>query len=393
MALLAAGVAFAQAIVGVRVLTRLIGTAGGKRIVTVPRAPSYDGTVSAIVPVLNERARLAPCLDGLISQGPELREIVVVDGGSQDGTQELVAGYRQRDARVRLVDASPVPEDWNGKAWGLAFGAKQVDAAASWLLTVDADVRPEAPLVPSLLTHADLNGLRVLSVATEQELASGGMALVHPALLTTLVYRFGIPGHATRQPRAVQANGQCMLVRRDLLERVGGFAAVRGSICEDVTLARLLAADGWAVGFYEGDGLVSTRMYESGWETFANWPRSLPLRDHLAGRSALVGLAEVTLAQALPLAVVAAILAGQGKPHPHRASDARCLSGLFAVNAILLAVRLGVLAGTARAYRQPSPLYWFSPLFDLPAIVQLWRSALAREHRWRGRTIVTGGAA
>ena len=75
-----------------------------------------------VVPVLNERNRLSSCLDGLIAQGEEVAEIVVVDGGSNDGTQQLVCTYAQSDPRVRLVDASPIPSTWNGKAWGLQVG-------------------------------------------------------------------------------------------------------------------------------------------------------------------------------------------------------------------------------------------------------------------------------
>ena len=100
-----------QLLLGVRVLARLVRTTGGERIAAVDQARPGDGAVSAIVPVLNERARLAPCLEGLIAQGPELREIVVVDGGSHDGTQDLVAVYRERDSRLRLIDARPIPRE------------------------------------------------------------------------------------------------------------------------------------------------------------------------------------------------------------------------------------------------------------------------------------------
>jgi hypothetical protein len=61
------------------------------------------------------------------------------------------------------------------------------------------------------------------------------------------------------------------------------------------------------------------------------------------------------------------------------------------VNVLLLVTRLGVLAGTARAYSSVPLAYWFSPLLDVPATIQLWRSALAREHRWRGQLMVAGG--
>ena len=64
---------------------------------------------------------------------------------------------------------------------------------------------------------------------------------------------------------------------------------------------------------------------------------------------------------------------------------------LLAVNVGLLAMRLGTLVGIARAYHPLPPTFWLSPLLDLPAAVQLWRCALTRRHRWRGRLVVSGG--
>ncbi len=51
-------------------------------------------------------------------------------------------------------------------------------------------------------------------------------------------------------------------------------------------------------------------------------------------------------------------------------------------------MRLGVLAGTRRAYVRPPLWYWLSPLADLPAVALLIASALRRTHTWRGRTLV-----
>src|SRR5438046_10670653 len=108
----------AQMLLGIRVIWRMIRTTGGERIIPVERnegmvakvarSSSKDEQVSIIVPVLNERMRLAPCLDGLIAQGEEVAEIIVVDGGSDDGTQELVSTYFRRVSRVCLVDSNPL---------------------------------------------------------------------------------------------------------------------------------------------------------------------------------------------------------------------------------------------------------------------------------------------
>ncbi len=134
-------IAIAQALLGTRVIWRLIRTMGGERIYPVERNPgtnlaaartshhfalaapsSKHEKVSVIVPVLNESTRLEPCLDGLVAQGEEVAEIRVVDGGSDDGTQELVSRHIRDNDRIYLVDASPIPPGWNGKAWGLQVG-------------------------------------------------------------------------------------------------------------------------------------------------------------------------------------------------------------------------------------------------------------------------------
>ena len=55
------------------------------------------------------------------------------------------------------------------------------------------------------------------------------------------------------------------------------------------------------------------------------------------------------------------------------------------LNLVLLAVRLGMLVGMARAYPSRPWTYWLSPVLDLPAALALWRSALGQRHVWRGR--------
>src|SRR5688500_5170703 len=128
-----------QIILAIGVILRLVRTAGGARIELASVCRSER--VSIILPDLNEAGRIKPCLDCLICQFEAVAEILVVDGGSTDGTQSIVEGYRVRDARVRLIDASPVPYDWTGKAWGLYLGLKNTDSHSQWILCIDADVR------------------------------------------------------------------------------------------------------------------------------------------------------------------------------------------------------------------------------------------------------------
>lgn len=382
----------AQALLAIPVIWRMIRTAGGERIepaegtvgatfaTTRPSSPPEPERVSVIVPVLNERNRLSPCLEGLIAQGEEVVEIVVVDGGSHDGTQELVCTYSKSDSRVRLVDASPIPATWNGKAWGLQVGLHSVSLNSRWILTIDADVRPKTLLARSLLIQAKRTGLVALSIATLQEIEGIGEGLLHPSLLTTLVYRFGMPGKIMRKVSEVQANGQCFLFRCDVLEACGGFEETRHSVCEDITIARALVASGYPIGFYEAGDLVSVNMYEHWRDSWHNWTRSLPMRDQYSGISTVISLLEVALVQALPLPLLLLLAVTRVRSR-----------WPGALNGILLVMRIGVLFGTARAYRRRPWSYWLSPLCDLPVTVQLLRSAIKRWHVWRGRVFIRGG--
>lgn len=401
--LLLALLAVLQAALGLRVALRLLRTGLAARPVepTGPVAGAV-GSVAILIPTLNEERRLGACLDGLIGQGPEVTGILVIDGGSTDETVGLARRYAALDPRVRVIDASPVPADWNGKAWNLQRGLDTLDPGVRWVLTIDADVRPRPGLAAAFLAHATATDMAALSGATRQRLSGAAEGLLHPSLLTSLVYRYGIPGGATSDPAEVQANGQCMLIRRDALATIRGFRGGQRSLCEDVTVARLLAAGGHRVGFAETRDLVEVEMYEGVRETWANWPRSLTMLDRSSGRSVAVRLAEVVFTQGLPLLITVAggiagrrsrhrfPTGGRSAAHPGPAGEDRAVALLMAVNRSLLGLRVGVLIGMARAYRRPPPTYWLSPLLDPAVAARLVQSALTRTHTWRGRTITRG---
>nr|HET6903720.1 glycosyltransferase family 2 protein [Ktedonobacteraceae bacterium] len=376
---LLAPLAIVQTMLSVRVIWRMLRSSRGERIQSAKPA-TEKARVSIIVPVLNERNRLSPCLAGLVTQGTEVVEILVVDGGSTDETQQLVCTFAERDTRVRLIDASPVPDAWNGKAWGLEVGLSSSNHDSDWILTMDADVRPTAPLTNALLAQAERAKLAALSVATLQEIEGVGEGIVHPSMLTTLVYRFGIPGNVYHSVREVQANGQCFLFSRDALEACNGFLGTHNSICEDITMARSLVAAGYPVGFYEAGELISVKMYDDWRDTWRNWSRSLPMHDRFSDLHTLLGWLEVMLVQALPLPLFLFLVATRSR---HR--------WLVLPESILAAMRIGVLVGTARAYRSRPWSYWLSPLCDLPVAVELGRNALKRRHTWRGRVLIRGG--
>jgi dolichol-phosphate mannosyltransferase len=211
----------------------------------------------------------------------------------------------------------------------------------------------------------------MLTVAGRFDCPTPGATWLHPAMLTTLVYRFGPPGGTTRPDRLL-ANGQCMVFHRGRLLVAGGLTAVRHHLVEDVALARHLAGAGHRVVMVDGSDLLTVRMYESLAETWSGWGRSLALPGVEPARRQIGEVAVLAFTQAAPLLRVLV-----------RRADA--------LDAIALALRVGTLGGTAKAYRRRGPTYWLSPLADAPAVARVAWGSMRPSTRWRGRDFATTG--
>jgi dolichol-phosphate mannosyltransferase len=348
-------------------LTRIV--AGGIAVSRLAKAataaePVHPATtthqsISVIIPARDEAERIGPVLAAMVG-APGVHEVLVVDDQSADATAAIA-----RAAGATVVAGAPLRDGWAGKAWALQQGIEA--ATGDWVVTLDADTNPDRRLPTALVSRALSDQLELPTVGGRFDCPTAGSRWLHPAMLTTLVYRFGPPGIATAPDRAM-ANGQCMAFPRvSFLER-GGMAAVSGEVVEDIALARAMAADGARVAFLDAGAMLEVRMFESLEDTWRGWGRSLALPGVEPRNRQLVDLVVVALAQALPLP--------------------RLLTGRAdIIDAALLALRLGTLAGTRSAYSKPDAAYWLSPLADVPAVVAIAKGIARRgTQTWRGRT-------
>lgn len=355
--------ALAWASRGARIAAGLVAISRLAKAATAapPLAPSADdiGAVSVVIPARDEAGRIGPLLDA-IAGAPGVAEVVVVDDQSSDATAQIAA-----DAGARVLSGTTLPDGWAGKAWALQQGIEA--ATTEWVVTLDADARPDPRLATSVVARASADGLDFLTVGGRFECPTPGTRWLHASMLTTLVYRFGPPGTSTT-PERTMANGQCMTFRRSRLLDAGGMKPVAGEVVEDVALARHLSTAGWSVGFLDAADLLTVRMFESLNDTWIGWGRSLALPGvEPAGRQ-LFDLAVVLLAQALPLP---RLLLRRGD----------------VIDVVLLANRLGTLVGTRRTYDRADLAYWSSPLADLVSVAAI-AGGIARRgtQTWRGRT-------
>ena len=375
-------IALLAALQGVALLVLLVRLLPGRRrrppVAPRPDASAVDGDVTVVVAALDEAQRIQPCLDGLLAQGSVVREILVVDSGSTDGTPDLVRAATVRDPRVVLLRDPPLPQGWVGKVWALQHGLAH--ARGEWVLGIDADTVPQPGCVGGALAAARELDYDAVSFAPRFRIASAAERWLQPALLVTLVYRFGATGTDV-DPDRVMANGQCFLARRDVLEAHGGYAASRASFADDVTLARELARAGRRVGFLDGSRLYDVRAYTSAREAWREWGRSLDLKDAATRARQWSDVIFLLLAQGTPL-IVLLLLAARAIGGSPLLDGGRWL---LATSSALVAVRLLLQFALVGSYAVRGVPFWLSPTADPLAALRILISTLRRPKRWRSR--------
>ena len=330
------------------------------------------GAVTIVIPTLNEAARIAPLLEGVRQQDSTVTRILVVDSRSTDGTQAIVEAAAARDPRIRLMTDDPLPDGWIGKAWALECARAHVQTP--WVLTLDADTAPQPALAHTVVATAERGGFDAISLGPRFAGQSVAERWLQPSLLVSLLYRFG-PVANSRSER-VLANGQCFLVKRDVLDGAGGFAPVRASFAEDVSLAQHLEERRARVAFLDGAHLYDVRSYSSVRQMWREWGRSIDLKDSTTFASQAVDVASIVAVQGLPL-IVLALAALTTLP----------IGGAHVgVSAVPLLSRVVLLFALRHSYAERGAAYWLSPLSDPLAALRLVISSLRRPTDWRGRS-------
>lgn len=230
--------------------------------------------VSILLPVRDEAHQVGPCLRSLLAQN--VSEILVLDDGSVDGTAEVVRRVAGDDPRCRLLTGTEPPAGWLGKPHACQRLADAADPAHDLLVFVDADVvlAPGAVAAAVELMHA--TGLDLVCPYPRQLTGSVGERVVQPLLqwswLTFLPLRLA---ETSPRPSLAAANGQFLLVRREVYRRAGGHGAVRADVLEDIALLRAVKRVGGHGGVVEGSRLASCRMYDGWAELTDGYAKSL----------------------------------------------------------------------------------------------------------------------
>lgn len=193
-------------------------------------------SVTVAIAARNEDGQLEACLGAMLASNYPKLEILALDDGSEDRTPEIIRQFAQRG--VRFIQASRPSVGWLPK--NRAYAELAATASGEYILFCGSDIRLEAGSIRSLIETMLGRHKTMLSVMPQNTVAS------RPPVLQAMRYYWEIapPRRLFQRPPVL---GSCWLVSRQLLERSGGFAAVRRSVTPEAYFARqAMAVDGYS---------------------------------------------------------------------------------------------------------------------------------------------------
>jgi glycosyltransferase involved in cell wall biosynthesis len=200
-----------------------------------PRQRTLD--LSLVIPVYNEADYIGACLDHVVPQLDDLREVIVVDNVCTDGTMAVVQGYVDKYPKIRVVRE-------NRK--GLIHARNAGFAAASGQVygRIDADSRIVPTWTRVVLdtfaadTTGVLGGLTGLSAPYDSPFDRS------KKLLIDVLVRLKLAGN---DMKIANMHGANMAVLADAWSKIADKTSERSDIHEDIDVALSLVGAGFKI--------------------------------------------------------------------------------------------------------------------------------------------------
>ena len=225
------------------------------------------GSVSVLIPARNEERVIGASIASLLASRGVQIEVVVLDDASTDRTAEIVRGFAEKDARVRLRSSPPLPRGWNGKQH--ACHALAAAARSEILCFLDADVRLAPEALASMCSFLMRSGSDLVSGFPRQETETPLECLLLPLIHFVLLSYLPLAGmRALPAPGFAVGCGQFLMVRRDAYRKTGGHAQIRTTMHDGLLLPQLFRRHGLRTDIADLTHLATCRMYHNAAEVW-----------------------------------------------------------------------------------------------------------------------------
>jgi glycosyltransferase involved in cell wall biosynthesis len=277
----------------------------------LPPLPTGEGPhLTVIVPACDEEDSIQAMLRSLLASTGLHLEIVAVDDRSTDRTGALMDEIAAEVASgsgphgLQVIHNRELPAGWLGKPHALQLGAQR--ATAPWLLFTDGDVM-FAPRALELALRQAMAGkadhLVLVPSLIQKRIGEGAMQATIQALVQWSVRLWKVADPCARDYFGV---GGFNLVRAEAFTRLGGFAALRMEVVEDINFGRMVKQAGYRSCVTVGPGLVRIRWIDGAWGIVANVEKNGFAAFRYRLGLALAALSGVAVHVVLPLAAMVA---------------------------------------------------------------------------------------
>lgn len=220
-----------------------------------PEQPLSDGrlpTVTVAVPVRDEGRQLEACLTSVLSSNYPKMEVLAYDDDSHDRTPDIIRSFAHagvRFLRLGLGGRHGTAGGWLDK--NKAYAELAADASGEYILFCGADIRLGVHSLRGLIDYAVRSETAMVAIMPRNPVVA------HVPLLQSMRYYWELtpPRRLFSRPPVLSS---CWLIRRDVLDKAGGFAAVKQSMSPEAHLAHYATSHGGYAFIRSDDELAVT---------------------------------------------------------------------------------------------------------------------------------------
>jgi glycosyltransferase involved in cell wall biosynthesis len=240
----------------------------------IPTHQNYP-TIALLIPARNEAENISNLIESLKIQDYPHFEVFVLDDESTDSTFEEARNAIATDERFNLLKSTAsAPTGWLGKSWACHQLSQVTDV--EYFCFLDADVTLKASALRRAMDMREELDVDVLCPYPKQITTSLLARIVQPLLqwswMSTLPLDFALK---SSRRSLTAANGQFLLISKNMYEKIGGHHSVKNEILEDIAIVRQVKSHGGTGGVWDGSAIANCLMYRTSAELIAGYSKSL----------------------------------------------------------------------------------------------------------------------
>jgi chlorobactene glucosyltransferase len=230
--------------------------------------------VSILIPARNEEKNIEKCIKAFLKQDYPNLEIIVLDDNSSDNTYSIVKKISERNKNVKIFKGKPLLQGWLGKNYA-CFQLSRF-AKGEYFVFTDADTYHFQNSISSSLAALLGNGLDALCPFPREIMITIHERMTIPFMnFAILLFMPLALIRKSKNPLFCTGVGQYLLFKREVYFGMGGHAAVKGKILEDVHITKKTKEMGYRYMIFDGRKIISCRMYNNFRQVFTGYSRFL----------------------------------------------------------------------------------------------------------------------